>query len=305
MLKQALMSAIIGLIILGAGYGQSLTIGLMPAIDSLPLLIAQKEGYFAEEGVSVDLRMFRNQLYRETALQTNEIDGSISDLVNAVYAWRNGTGLRVGSITDGHFALLTSPESTIRSIADWERADSVEVGLVENSIIYYVAERMLEAAGGSPEHIELVTTMQVPTRMEMLVAGRIEAALLPEPISRVAVGRGAHVLVETDVMEQTPGVLIFTGEALREKRAAIGALYRAYDRAVVDLNARADELRPAIVRLGEFPPAVQDSMVIPEYGPARRPSAAELGDVVDWMISKGLINERPDYDEIIAGPGLF
>ena len=44
------MSAIIGLIILGAGYGQSLTIGLMPAVDSLPLLIAQKEGYFAEEG---------------------------------------------------------------------------------------------------------------------------------------------------------------------------------------------------------------------------------------------------------------
>jgi NitT/TauT family transport system substrate-binding protein len=300
-----LMAALLGLTALAAGYGQSLTIGLMPAVDSLPLLIAQEEGYFADEGISVDLRMFRNQLYRETALQTNEIDGSISDLVNAVYAWRNDTGLRVGSITDGHFVLLTSPESPIRSIADWERAASVEVGLLENSIIYYVAERMLEAAGASPEHIDLVTTMQVPTRMEMLVAGRIEAALLPEPISRVAVGRGAHVLVETDVMEQTPGVLIFTDEALREKRTAIGALYRAYDRAVSDLNARSDELRPAIVRLGEFPPTVQESMVIPQYEAARRPSAAELGDVVDWMMSKGLIEERPDYEEIIAGPGLY
>jgi NitT/TauT family transport system substrate-binding protein len=113
------------------------------------------------------------------------------------------------------------------------------------------------------------------------------------------------VLVETDVMEQTPGVLIFTDEALREKRAAIGALYRAYDRAVSDLNARSDELRPAIVRLGEFPPTVQESMVIPRYDTARRPSAAELGDVIDWMMLKGLIEERPDYDEIIAGPGLY
>ncbi len=299
------MAAILGLTILAAGYGQSLTIGLMPAVDSLPLLIAHEKGYFAEEGVSVDLRMFRNQLYRETALQTNEIDGSVSDLVNAVFAWRNGTGLRVGSITDGHFALLTSPDSTIRSIADWEGADSVGVGLLENSIIYYVAERMIEAAGGSPGRIEVVTTMQVPTRLEMLVTGRIEAALLPEPISRVAVERGANVLVETDVMEQTPGVLIFTGEALREKRAAIRALYRAYDRAVADLNARADKLRPAIVRLGEFPPIVQDSMVIPEYSPARRPSAPEFDDVVNWMMSKGLIDEHPEYDEVIAGPGLF
>ncbi|MFW6223551.1 MAG: ABC transporter substrate-binding protein [Spirochaetota bacterium] len=305
MRRRTLITVLMGFTALATGHGESLTIGLMPAVDSLPLLIAQEEGYFAEEGVSVDLRMFRNQLYRETALQTNEIDGSISDLVNAVYAWRNGTGLRVGSITDGHFALLSSPGSSIRTIEDWERAGSIKVGLLENSIIYYVAERMLEAAGGSPERIELVTTMQVPARMEMLLAGRIEAALLPEPISRVAVARGAHVIVESDILEQTPGVLIFTHEALREKRAEIRALYRAYDRAVAELNDRSDELREAIVRLGEFPSAVEQSMVIPEYGPARRPSDAEFGDVVDWMISKGLITEDPAYDEVMAGPGLY
>lgn len=284
---------------------QSLTIGLMPAVDSLPLLIAAEHGYFGEEGIEVELRMFRNQLYRETALQTNEIDGSISDLVNAVYAWRNGTGLRVGSITDGHFALLTAPDSDIRSVADWEQADSVRVGLLENSIIYYVAARMLEAADASPERIELVTTMQVPTRMEMLVAGRIEAALLPEPISRVAVARGAHSLIETDVLDQTPGVLIFTSEALQEKRAEIRALYRAYDRAAAELNRRADELRPTLVRLGEFPPVVEQSMVIPEYSPARRPSRAEFTDVVDWMSQTGLIDERPAYDEVVETGRLF
>jgi NitT/TauT family transport system substrate-binding protein len=287
------------------GRAQSLTIGLMPAVDSIPLLIAKEKGYFAEEGVEVELRMFRNQLYRETALQSNRIDGSISDLVNAVYAWQNRTGLRVGSITDGHFALLSSPDSQITTIADWECAESIEVGLLENSIIYYVAERMLEAAGASTERIKLVTTMQVPTRMEMLLQGRIEAALLPEPIGRVAAQQGAHVLVESDVLDQTPGVLIFTAHALENKRSEIRALYRAYNKAVVDLNRNADALRGAIVRLGEFPPVVEESMIIPDYERARRPSLSELEDVVDWMLGKGLIDSRPPYGEVIAGPGLL
>ena len=284
---------------------QSLTIGLMPAVDSVPLLIAKEKGYFADEGVTVELRMFRNQLYRETALQSNRIDGSISDLVNAVYAWQSGTGLEVGSITDGHFALLTSPESQITTISDWQRAETVEVGLLENSIIYYVAERMLEAAGASPERIDLVTTMQVPTRMEMLLQGRIEAALLPEPISRVAAQQGAHVLVESNVLDQTPGVLIFTARALERKRPEIRALYRAYNRAVVDLNRNPDAFRGVIVRLGEFPPVVEESMIIPDYERARRPSPAEFEDVVEWMMEKGLIDSRAPYGEVIAGPGLL
>jgi NitT/TauT family transport system substrate-binding protein len=305
MRSRFLLALAAGLVAAATAHTQSLTIGLMPAVDSIPLLIAGELGYFEEEGVDVELRMFRNQLYRETALQTNDIDGSISDLVNAVYAWRNGTGLRVGSITDGHFALLTAPGSAIRSLEQWEESERVGVGLLENSIIYYVAERMLEAAGASPARIDLVTTMQVPTRMEMLVASQLEAALLPEPVARVAAARGAHLLLESSVLEQTPGVLIFTAQALREKRSEIRALYRAYDRAAAELNRRADELRPAIVRLGEFPPLVEDTMVIPEYGPSRRPTRAELTDVVTWMLEKGLIGERPGYDEIVAGAPLF
>ncbi len=279
---------------------QDLEIGLMPAVDSIPLLIAQDQGFFEDEGIDVELRMFRNQLYRETALQTNEIDGSVSDLINAVYNWRNRTGVQVGSITDGHFALLTAADSGLTTIAEWNRRDSLAVGLLENSIIYYVAERMLEAAGGRTETIELVTTLQVPTRMEMVVAGQIEAALLPEPVTRIAEARGSNILLDSSVLEQTPGVLVFTERARREKSEEIRALYRAYNRAVEAINADPDSFRSAIVRLGEFPPTVEKSMVIPTYERARRPTAAELSDVTDWMVEKGLIESLPGYSAVVA-----
>lgn len=279
---------------------QDLTIGLMPAVDSIPLLIAEDQGYFEEAGVSVELRMFRNQLYRESALQTNEIDGSISDLINAVYNWQAESGIRVASITDGHFALVTSPGSGIRTVRDWNRAGEVQVGLLENSIIYYVAERMLEEIEGDADAISIVRTLQVPVRLEMVASNQIQAGLLPEPVADLAEQRGAHTLVDSSVLDQTPGVLLFTARALEEKREEIRALYRAYNRAVEAINADPDSFRPAIVRLGEFPPPVEDRMFIPRYQPARPPTPAELADVTGWMLEKGLAGEEPAYREVVA-----
>jgi NitT/TauT family transport system substrate-binding protein len=286
---------------------QDLKIGLMPAVDSIPLLIAQDQGYFADEGITVELQIFRNQLYRETALQTNAIDGSVSDLINAVYNWRSRSGIKVGSITDGHFSLVTAPNSSIRTIADWNRATSVDTGLLENSIIYYVAERMLQSAGGSVDRINLITTLQVPARMEMVIAGRIEAALLPEPVTRIAVAQGARVLADTSALAQTPGVLLFTQRARSGKAGEIAALYRAYNRAVAALNRNPDSFRGAIVRLGEFPPAVEQTMIIPTYQPARPPTPEEVADVTGWMVAKGLIDTAPGYSDLVqpdlVGPG--
>lgn len=279
---------------------QDLTIGLMPAVDSIPLLIAEDQGYFDAEGVSVELRMFRNQLYRESALQTNEIDGSISDLINAVYNWQAESGIRVASITDGHFALVTSPGSGIRTVRDWNRAGELRVGLLENSIIYYVAERMLEEIEADADAIRIVRTLQVPVRLEMVASNQIQAGLLPEPVADLAEQRGAHTLVDSSVLDQTPGVLLFTARALEEKREEIRALYRAYNRAVEAINADPDSFRPAIVRLGEFPPPVEDRMFIPRYQPARPPTPAELADVTTWMLEKGLAEASPDYREVVA-----
>jgi NitT/TauT family transport system substrate-binding protein len=140
----------------------------------------------------------------------------------------------------------------------------------------------------------------VPVRLEMVASGRIEAALLPEPVAQVAVERGANNLVDTTVLDQTPGVLLFTDRALSTKGAEIRALYRAYNRAVEAVNADPDRFRPAIVRLGEFPPVVEDSMFIPTYQPARPPSPPELADVTAWMVEKGLLEGKPAYRDVVA-----
>ena len=59
----------------GSGKMQKLSIGLMPDTDSLPFLIAEEKGYFADEGLDVDLKQFKSAMDRDSALQSGNLDG--------------------------------------------------------------------------------------------------------------------------------------------------------------------------------------------------------------------------------------
>jgi len=277
-----------------------LTIGLMPAVDSIPLIVAEAEGYFLEEGIDVTLEVFRDQLLREASLQANTIDATVSDLVNAIRSWANGADYRVISSTQGVFSIVTSPNSEIGSLEEWPLApETVTTGLLEDSIINYTAQRMLEAVALDPSRIEIIPTIQIPVRMEMLVAGELEAAVLPEPITRMATAAGATELLSTDVLDWTPGVLIATGRALREKPRELEALLRAYDRAVDAVNADPDAFRDVVVARAALPPPTAPTMRIPAYRPASVPTAGQVADVAQWMLGLGLIDRLPPHDAVV------
>jgi len=282
-----------------------LTIGLMPAYNSIPLVVAKVHRLFEAQGIDVALVPFNGQLERETALQTGALDGTVSDLINAIQSWTHGFGARVTSVTEGNFSLLASPHSTLRSLSDWPSGSGsrVRVGLLENSIVYYLTERMLNAAGADPARLELVPIVQLPARVEMLLADKVDAACLPEPLSTLAASRGARVLADADALGTTPGVLLFTKKALVEKRAKISAFYRSYDAAVDEVNARPDSYRQSIVTECAFPPAVSGLIRVPRFQHAFLPSEKLVADVASWMVGKGLAKNVPAYPEIIdPGP---
>ncbi len=82
-----------------SGKMQKLSIGLMPDTDSLPFLIAEEKGYFADEGLEVDLKQFKSAMDRDSALQSGNLDGAVVravvddqnfDLVDTLDLSRNG-----------------------------------------------------------------------------------------------------------------------------------------------------------------------------------------------------------------------
>lgn len=278
-----------------------LRIGVMPAVDSVPIIVAEAEGYFADEGLDVEVKVFRSQLNREAALQAGSIDATVSDLVNAIRAWANGADYRVLTSTQGLFSLVTGPSSGITDTPGWpEQPQSVSTGLLEDSIIYYTAVRMMQQAGLDPATLKIIPTLQIPVRVELLLAGELDAAVLPEPVTRLATAGGARVVLDSSSLSWTPGVVIATGGALREKPREMEAFLRAYDRGVAAVNRDPDRYRTAIVETAALPPITTRTMVLPTYLPAAVPRDGQVADVARWMLSEGLIERLPRHRDIVA-----
>ncbi len=278
-----------------------LRVGLMPAMNSAPLVVADRAGFFAREGVAVELELFTSQLNRETALQASRIDGTISDLINAIQAWARGFPVRVASASQGVFSLLASPSAGPASLAAWKAAGrAVPTGLLENSTVYYVAERALERAGIDPGTIALVPVPQVPARLELLVAGKVEAAVLPEPLATLAERQGARRLADSEADDAASGVILFRDHVLRDRADDVRAFYRAYDRAVAEINLHPEAWRAAVIEACQFPKALETGLAFPRFLPAYLPGEADVRDVAAWMISRGLIGAAPRWSDIVA-----
>ena len=62
----------------------TLAVGMMSAVDAAPFYLALDRGYFLEEGVEARLILFTNGQHRQSALQTGQVDGAMTDLVALV-----------------------------------------------------------------------------------------------------------------------------------------------------------------------------------------------------------------------------
>lgn len=136
-----------------------LTIGLMPDTDSIPFIIAAERGYFAEEGVEVELQPFKSAMDRDAALQSGNLDGAVSDLLAVIFARSGGFDVRAVSYTDGNYNLVASDGAGIASPADLR---GKEIAVSKNTIIEYVTDEILAANGMREEDVAKVVIPQIP-----------------------------------------------------------------------------------------------------------------------------------------------
>ncbi len=275
-----------------------LEIGLMPDTDSLPFIIAREKGYFEEEGVKVNLQQFRSAMDRDSALQSGNLDGAVSDLLAVAFAKSGGFDVKVVSASDGSYRLVVGKEESVATPRDLTGKD---VAVSRNTIIEYVTDRIMEREGMAEGSINKVIIPQIPTRLEMLQNGKLPAATMPEPMASIAVHNGCRLLASSDQMGINPGVIMFTSKALNDKKASIQAMYRAYDKAVKYLNETPrQEYMGLVVEKGGFPPAAEDALKLPEYHEAALPKESDVAECIEWLREKALIQESYGYDDIVA-----
>ena len=308
MKKILLLSMLILTLALAAGCGNSndktqkdlqpITIGLMPDTDSLPFIIAKEKGYFAEEGIEVNIQQYKSAMDRDSALQSGNLDGAVSDMLAVAFAKAGGFDVKVTSFTDGSYKLIASKDAGINNVKALAGKD---VAVSRNTIIEYVTDQILAKEGMDSESINKVIIPQIPTRLEMLQNGKLAAATLPEPMASIAVSNGCTYVTDSDELGINPGVIMFTAKTVDNKTAEIAAMYRAYNKAVDYLNnTLRDEYIDLVVEKGGFPPAAKEALKLPEYHKAALPKESDVTDCIKWLNNKGLVKEHFSYQDIVV-----
>lgn len=286
-----------------------LKIGALPIEDTLPILVAQQQGYFAQQGIEVELIKFQSAVESQSGIQSGQLDGLITDTIVAILLNNSGLDVRITSLTlgaipeEGRFAIVSAPGSDIRSPIDLK---GKTIGISNNSIIEYVTDRLLEEAGLDSSEVTKISVPKIPVRVEMLLSKQIDAITIPDPLISFAEFRGSTIIIDDTVTQNlSQAVIVMTGKALKEKRDTLKLFYMAYAKAVQDINANPEDFKELLIQNVNIPEAIADSYNIQKYPNLQLPQKKEIDNVIDWLEDKQLLNKPANYEELIFDAALF
>jgi len=284
------------------GLAEPLRLGVLPVLDALPLQVAAADGLFKAQGLDVELVPFQSALERDMAAQAGRIDGYFGDLVAAFLLLRAGVPMPVVLVcyrtTPGHpmFALVTSPQRGADTLSGLRGAS---LGLSNSTIIEFLLDRIQEERRLPRNYFNRVEVKKFPLRLQMLATGQIDLALLPEPLVSLNVLKGGAV-VATDENLNLPLTVLCLHQRLAPK---LPAFLAAYAGAVQRLRANSEAYRPLMIQTCGLPAPLAESFPAPPFPNPKPPTPAEMDAVQDWMLERGLLQQRLPYGRaVLARP---
>lgn len=281
----------------------TLRVGLLPIMDVLPFFVAQEQGYFDDEAITVEMVPIKSAQESSALLQAREIDGALTDLQSVALFNQETPQLKIVSIARRaypeypHFRIVAAKGVEINGPEDLA---GVPIGISQNTIIEYLSDRLLAEYGLPADQMAIEEVSAIPVRFEMLMEGQLQAALLPEPLGSAALATGGTLIVDdTQFPQYSQSVLAFTTNALDSRPNTIKAFLRVWNKAVADINQNPNAYRDVLIDKTNVPPMIQGTYDVPQYPQAEITTESEWNDVVQWAQEKGLLEEAVAYDNSV------
>ena len=248
-----------------------LRLGVLPIVDYAHLIRAQSAGYFAAEGLTVELVTVQGGAAALPRLVTGDLDLTFTNYVSALLGQAQGKG--TFRFVDGGYQagpntllIMTKPGSAIRSPRDLA-GKKIAVNTLRN-IVELTARSALETAGVDPGSVTFVE-VPFPDMAAALQSGRVDAAFTVEPFStQAALAFGAVSALDAG-SGATAGIPIggvaTTAGSAAENPRTVAAFRRAVARAQADMADRSvvEQILPtytkitpdtaALIALGTWP----------------------------------------------------
>lgn len=273
-----------------------LKIGYIPILDCSQIYVASQLGYFAENGLDVELVPLAGGSAIIQALSTDAIDIGFANLTSVVFYEQSSpplTRLAGGTKMDVNHSeagLVVLADSGIQSIADL-KGKTVAVNSRRN-IVDLAVLRAVKSSGLTASDITLI---ELPFKdMEAaLRAKRVDAATLPEPILTSAMKSGGlrnlgdHFAIAFGEVYSTG--YFSTPKSTKMTPEVIKKFETAMDKATSDLISPTERTYEAISKVTKLPVDLLRSSGKPEFV-VSIPEQAFL-QMKTWMEEEGFLKK--------------
>lgn len=277
-------------------WAETFRMGILQVIDTLPLQVGVMEGHFKAEDIDLQLVPFTSAMERNTAMQSGRLDGFFGDMPATLLMAKNKIPVRFLTVSyaadknQRMFALMLSPELPVN-----REKGRLTVAISKASIIEYLLDHVRQLPETRGMDLEEVEIKRMPLRLQMLLMGEIDAALLPEPLASLAQHRGARPVVTDQALDMPLTVL----NMHQDKRHLKESFLRAYGKSVTALNENPQKYRGLMIQTCRIPADLVEDFPMYKYPDPRIPTEAEVKQVQDWMLKKGLLPQSLPYGDLI------
>lgn len=273
----------------------TLKIGVMSDVGAIPFIIAKENGYFASRNLPLEITVFRSALDRDTALQTGNLQGAMADMLTILFYNESGFGAKMIGQTYGNYKMITSPNL---NEADFLALDKLSIGLSSNTVIDFATEKIADSKAFTNK-LEKVAIPQMPVRLEMLKAGELQGATLPDPLASAAVLEGGVMVGSTEEFGLYPGIFIASDLAIADHGKSLELMYEAYNEAVDYLNTTpSSEYFDLLISELGFPPILADQFEMPTFKHVEAPDQDTFDVTLKWMQQNSLVQNDFDYNTL-------
>jgi NitT/TauT family transport system substrate-binding protein len=231
----------LGIGLAAPAHADTIKIGLQPWLGYGPLWIAEKQGYFAEEGVDVQLVNFGWDADLAVALASGNINVTSIATNGVILQRNNGIDLKAFMLMDGSTtADAVLANKAVNSIAELKgKKVAYEVGATSDLLINYA----LKVNGMSLKDIESVPINAADAGLA-LIAGRVDVAVTYEPYISAALKEGPDYKILFSAGEK-PGlisdVLAAPSDYVAAHTKELQGIIKAWDKAVTYLRQNPEE----------------------------------------------------------------
>ncbi|KAA2248864.1 transporter substrate-binding domain-containing protein [Solihabitans fulvus] len=289
----------------------TIKIGVIPVIDDAPVFIAQKRGYFKQEGLDVELKTIQGGAAGITGLISGDLDFTFGNWVSFFAAEAKGAAKAVDGIklvADGYqgkndmFLVMASADSPVKGPKDLA-GKTIGVNTFKN-IAELAVRATLQANGVDPASVTF-KEFPFPDMTAALTNKQVDAAFMVEPFITQA-ERTAGAIPAVDTMSGPIADLPIAGYGTSGKVASadpktVAAFQRALARGQQDAAQRSvvEELLPEYAKIDKETAGLVHFGVYPTSLDATR-----LTRVTTLMRSYGMLDRQVDVQPmLVAGSG--